>query len=312
MALPRATSRFAPSPTGEPHPGTLLSALLVWLDARHDGAQALLRLEDVDHTRSTPALAQAMIDGLAWLGLTWDAVVVQSRRRAAHEAAIDELARRDLLYACTCSRKARAGGRRAADGSLVYDNRCRDHLLGEAQWRSSPAALRVRLPLDVVQIKDEGGADLSQAPARDLGDPVVRSNNGAIAYMLAVVVDDAADGITRVVRGRDLAPSTATQVALQRLLGYPTPTYRHHPLLLAAAGGDKLAKLHGSYPLSQLRAAGLTAPQLCGMLAALIGLTPAATPIEPASLVRDFSWQRVAVADVAVRFEAASAQLRRV
>lgn len=311
MASQRATSRFAPSPTGEPHPGTLLSGLLVWLDARHDGAQALLRLEDVDHTRSTPALAQAMIDGLAWLGLTWDAVVVQSQRRDAHEAAIDELARQGLLYACTCSRKARAGGPRAADGSLVYDNRCRDRALGAAQWRSSPAALRVRLPDDVVQVRDEGGADLSQAPARAMGDPVVRSNNGAIAYMLAVVVDDAADGITRIVRGRDLAPSTATQVALQQLLGLATPTYRHHPLLLAN-GGDKLAKLHGSYPLSQLCAAGLTAPQLCGMLAAIVGLTKASTPIEPAALVRDFSWQRVTSHDVAVRFEAASAQLLRI
>ncbi|MBK9073171.1 MAG: hypothetical protein IPL79_19555 [Myxococcales bacterium] len=303
-----ATSRFAPSPTGEPHPGTLLSALLVWLDARHDGAQALLRLEDVDHTRSTPALAQAMIDGLAWLGLTWDAVVLQSKRRGAHDAAIDELARLGVLYACTCSRKARAGGRRAADGSLIYDNRCRESVLSAAQWRSSPAALRVCLPDGVVQVRDEGGADLSQAPARDLGDPVVRSNNGAIAYMLAVVVDDAADGITRIVRGRDIAPSTATQVALQRMLGYPTPTYRHHPLLLAAEG-EKLAKLHGSYPLSHLRAAGLTAPQLCGMLAALMGLTSEATSTSPDALVRDFSWQRVAADDVAVRFDPAQARL---
>lgn len=311
MPALRHAARFAPSPTGEPHPGTLLSALLVWLDARQHGARTLLRLEDVDHTRSTPALTQGMIEGLAWFGLAWDAVAVQSGRRADHEAALDELARQGVLYACTCSRKDRASARRAADGSHVYANTCRHRVLSAAAWRNSPHALRARLPAGVVHVQDEGGAELSQDPALAMGDPIVRSNNGAIAYMLAVVVDDAADGITRVVRGRDIAPSTATQVALQRLLGYRAPTYRHHPLLLTSVAGDKLAKLHGSYPLSLLRNAGLTAPALCGMLAAFVGLAPEATPLAPAALVRDFSWQHLTADDVAIGFEPATARLFR-
>ena len=294
--------RFAPSTTGEAHPGTLLSALLVWLDARARGGQALLRLEDLDPTRATEAWAAQMIDALAWLGLTWDGVVVQSGRTAAHEAALDALAAAGRLYPCACSRGDRAaGGQRAPDGGWAYANRCRGRPLPASGWRASAEPLRAQLDDDRVELVDLGGLDLSQTPAREMGDPVVRRRDGAIAYQLAVVVDDAAAGVTDVVRGRDIAPSTATQVLLQRALGLPGVRYRHHLLLLGAERGDKLAKLHGSIPWSAVRAR-YTGPALCGWLAAAVGLAARPAPCAPADLVATFAWPRVAHHDLVVRF----------
>lgn len=291
-------SRFAPSTTGEAHPGTLLAGLLVWLDARARGGRALLRLEDLDVTRVRASWAQQMIEACAWLGLAWDATVVQSDRRAAHEAALDALFAQGRLYPCTCSRAQRAGGRRAPDGGWAYDNVCRGTPL--ADWRTSPHALRVQLDDTRVELVDDGGLDLSQTPARDLGDPVVRRKDGVIAYQLAVVVDDGDAAITDVIRGRDIAPSTATQVLLQRLLGLPTPRYRHHFLLLESSA-HKLAKLHGSIPFSQLRAAH-AGPALCGILAHAAGVADTPAPCTPASLVARFDWQRVPRADRLARF----------
>jgi glutamyl-Q tRNA(Asp) synthetase len=297
-------SRFAPSTTGEAHPGTLLAALLVWLDARSRGGRAVLRLEDLDVTRTKAAWAEQMIEACAWLGLDWDEIVVQSDRRAAHEAALDELAAAGRLYPCSCSRAARAGGRRAPDGSWAYDNTCRGRTLPSGGWRAMPGAtgaLRVRLDDDRIELHDDGGLDLSQTPARDLGDPVVRRRDGVIAYQLAVVIDDHDAAITDIIRGRDIAPSTATQVMLQRLLGMPTPRYRHHFLLLEPGAG-KLAKLHGSLPFSQLRARH-DGPALCGILAHAAGLAPTPLPCRPAELIEAFDWRRVPSCDRVARWD---------
>lgn len=291
--------RFAPSPTGEAHPGTLLSALLVWLDARACGGRALLRIEDLDVARAKPAWVQLLVGACDWLGLDWDEVVMQSNRGAAHEAALDHLVAAGLLYACTCSRADRAGGRRAPDGSWAYENRCRERVL--TAWRETTEAIRVRLPDDHVALIDELGVDLSQTPAVDMGDPIVRRRDGVIAYHLAVVVDDADAGVTDVVRGRDIAPSTATQVLLQRLLGYPTPRYRHHFLLLEPAG-DKLAKLHGSIPFGEL-SARYRGDELCGLLAYAAGLLASPKPCPPNDLVADFSWARIGREDRVVRWD---------
>ena len=294
-------SRFAPSTTGEAHPGTLLAGLLVWLDARARGGRAVLRLEDLDVTRTRAVWADQMIEACAWLGLAWDGVVVQSARRAAHEAALDVLAAHGRLYPCTCSRAARAGGRRAPDGSWAYDNVCRGRALPAGGWRASLDAIRVQLDDDRIELRDDGGLDLSQAPARELGDPVVRRRDGVIAYQLAVVVDDHDAGITDVIRGRDIAPSTATQVMLQRLLGLATPRYRHHFLLLEPGAG-KLAKLHGSIPFSELRARH-DGPGLCGVLAHAAGLASGA-PCTPDELVAGFDWRRVPTRDRVARWTA--------
>jgi len=312
-------SRFAPSTTGEAHPGTLLAALLVWLDARARGGRAILRLEDLDVARVRAAWSAQLVEACAWLGLAWDEVVVQSDRRAAHEAALDALAAAGRLYPCVCSRAARAGGRRAPDGSWAYDNTCRARPLPAGGWRAVDDALRVRLDSDRIALVDEGGLDLSQTPARELGDPIVRRRDHVIAYQLAVVVDDRDAQVTDVVRGRDIAPSTATQVMLQRLLGFPTPRYRHHFLLLepprdgAAAASPpaepaspptKLAKLHGSIPFSQLRARH-DGPALCGILAHAAGLLDAPRPCRPDELVATFAWSRVPTTDRVARWTGA-------
>jgi hypothetical protein len=318
-------SRFAPSTTGEAHPGTLLAALLVWLDARSRGGQVVLRLEDLDVTRTKAAWAAQMIEACRWLGLDWDAVCVQSDRRAAHEAALDALAARGRLYPCTCSRAGRVGGRRAPDGGWAYDNTCRGRALPTGGWRAATEALRVRLDDDRIELYDDGGLDLSQTPARDMGDPVVRRRDRVIAYQLAVVVDDRDAAITDVIRGRDIAPSTATQVMLQRLLGMPTPRYRHHFLLLEPPrggpspqgdadpgfaadqhrsirlGARKLAKLHGSLPFSQLRARH-DGPALCGILAHAAGLAPTVAPCRPGELIESFDWRRVPAVDRVARW----------
>jgi glutamyl/glutaminyl-tRNA synthetase len=295
-------SRFAPSTTGEAHPGTLLAALLVWLDARARGGTAMLRLEDLDTTRVKAAWADQLVAALTWLGLTWDATVVQSGRSAAHEAALDALAAQGRLYPCTCSRAARAGGRRAPDGGWAYANTCRGTPLPPGGWRAvADANVRVQLEDARIELVDALGVDLSQTPATEMGDPIVRRRDGVIAYQLAVVVDDADAGITDVVRGRDIAPSTATQVMLQRLLALPTPVYRHHFLLLEDSG-EKLAKLHGSIPFSQL-SARYTGPALCGWLAYAAQLQASPEPCTPSELVESFDWARIPQADRLVRFD---------
>jgi glutamyl/glutaminyl-tRNA synthetase len=293
--------RFAPSTTGEAHPGTLLAALLAWLDARAAGGRIVLRLENLDHTRCRPEWAPQMIADLAWLGLDWDETVDQQTQRAAHEAALDALAAAGRLYPCTCSRRDRAGGRRAPDGGWAYPNTCRARPLPAAGWRASHDPLRARLDDGPIAVIDESGLDLTQDAAVDMGDPIVVRRDGVIAYQLVVVVDDAVSGVTRVVRGRDIAPSTATQVALQRALGLPTPVYRHH-LLLVESHGEKLAKLHGSAPATELRAR-YRGDELCGLLAHAIGLAPDAAPRQPADLVRDFSWSRVRERDLITRWD---------
>lgn len=294
--------RFAPSSTGQAHPGTLLAGLLAWLDARAQGGQILLRLEDLDPQRCKPEFSQGLQQDLAWLGLDWDAVQVQSQHAEAHAAALDALAAQGRLYACQCSRQTlRSHGRRAPDGSFAYPNSCRPRTVQPAQWRTCTEPLRVRLPDGPVQPRDLGGRLLAQSPAQILGDPVVRRRDTAVAYQLAVVVDDAAWGVTHIVRGHDIAPSTATQVALGQLLGYLTPVYRHH-LLLCEAHGNKLAKLHGSVGTAVLRQ-HLTGPQVCGFLAHAVGLQADAAPTTPAALLPGFSWARVRTTDRLVRWD---------
>lgn len=296
--------RFAPSTTGQAHPGTLLAGLLAWLDARSRGGRVVLRLEDLDRTRARAGWADELQEAAAWLGLDWDAVVVQSGAAARHEAALDALAAAGRLYPCACSRADRAGGRRAPDGGWAYDNTCRGRALPVGGWRESVEPLRAQLDDDRVELVDDGGLDLSQTPARDLGDPVVRRRDRAIAYQLAVVVDDAALGVTDIVRGRDIAPSTATQVMLQRLLSLPTPRYRHHFLLLEPSG-DKLAKLHGSIPFSDVRAR-YRGDELCGVLAAAAHLGDG-SPTTPRALLAGFDWARVTRDDLVARWDGALA-----
>jgi glutamyl/glutaminyl-tRNA synthetase len=290
-------SRFAPSTTGPAHPGTLLAALLCWLDARSRGSRLVLRLEDLDPERCRPAWSDGMVEALAWLGLDWDESVAQSSRAANHDAALDRLADLGRLYPCRCSRSdLRTGAKRPlAEGGFAYPGTCRERSLPRTGWRSAREPLRARLPEDWIELADESGSDLSGDPSREPGDPIVRRRDGAIAYHLAGVVDDGAAAVTRVVRGRDLAATTATQVALQQLLGIPTPTYRHH-LLLLERRGEKLAKLHGAVGFPDLRAA-YSAAALCGVLARAAGLRARDEPVTPRDLLSEFAWSRVGSGD---------------
>lgn len=297
-----ARGRFAPSTTGRAHPGTLLAGLLCWLDARSQGAEAWLRLEDLDPERCTPALATGLREDLTWFGLQWDGVCAQHERLALYGDALDRLAAAGRLYPSPTSRgDLQRLGRRGPDGGWAYDNRDRDRALPMGGWRACTEPLRVRLDDGPVSVRDEDGSDLSQDPAAELGDPVVRRRDGAFSYQLVCVVDDADMGITRVVRGRDIASSTATQVALQKLLHLATPTYRHH-LLLLEGDGNKLAKLHGAVAAPELRAA-YSGAELCGLLAHWAGLLSEAHPVKPDDLIADFAWDRVRRDDLPVRWD---------
>ncbi|MFT5429890.1 MAG: glutamyl-Q tRNA(Asp) synthetase, partial [Myxococcota bacterium] len=246
-----SVGRFAPSPTGPAHPGTFLSGLLAWLDARSNGARFVLRLEDIDQQRSKAAYASAMVEDLAWLGLDWDELVVQSERRDAHYQALDQLAERDLLYGCTCSRATlRATAAVASDGSRLYPGTCRGRVLGSQNWRDFDGTVRYRVADITTTVRQIQGPDRVMRPAVEMGDPVVRRKDGAVTYNLAVVVDDIEKRVTRVVRGNDILPSTGIHAALYRDFSQPTPAYWHHPLLLeerlSRGDGTKLSKLNGS------------------------------------------------------------------
>ncbi len=295
------TCRFAPTTSGPAHPGTLLAALLCWLDARTRRAHIALRLEDIDPGRCTPASAADMREALAWFDLDWDSESLQSENENSHAAALDRLAEQGRLYPCRCSRNEIArSGERAADGGWRYPGTCRPRPLPAGSWRECRDALRLRLDTGCVTPRDEGDLDLAQDPLRDMGDPVLRRRDGAVAYHLAAVADDAAQGVTRVVRGRDLAPSTAIHVVLQRMLGFPTPAYRHH-LLLLEERGDKLAKLHGAVGWSKLRRHYLPG-ELCGILACAAGLIDEPRSTTPRELLGHFSWERVRDEDRTLRW----------
>jgi glutamyl/glutaminyl-tRNA synthetase len=287
----KTVCRFAPSSTGRAHPGTLLAGLLAWLDARSCGAEFILRLEDLDPERSKPEWRDGLLDDLRWFGLDWDRLELQSENASRHAAALDRLQSLQRLYPCSCSRaRLKESGQVAADGGRVYPGFCRDRQLA-GDWRQCQDPLRCRITETVRGLIDESGFDLSQNIEQAMGDPVLRRRDGAIAYQLAVVVDDAAVGTTRIVRGRDIAASTATQVVLQQLLGLPVPVYRHH-LLLLEPRGEKFAKLHGAVGADVLRR-HLVPQALCGLLAQVSGIKEDGHSCLPVELVSCFDWRKI-------------------
>lgn len=237
--------RFAPSPTGPLHAGSLVAALASYLDARvHHGAW-LVRIEDVDEGRSMPGAAEGMLALLRQLGMQWDGEVVwQSRRGTLYQAAFDTLGAR--AYPCGCNRREIADSRLGTgpDGSAIYPGTCRAGLAPGKSMRS----LRLRMPepgADTVGFVDRFAGRIEQRLALDAGDFVLKRADGFWAYQLAVVVDDAAQGVTDVVRGADLLDSTPRQIYLQRVLGLPTPRYLHVPVLRNEQG-EKLSKQTGA------------------------------------------------------------------
>ncbi len=233
------TGRFAPSPTGPLHFGSLLAALASCLEARQQDGQWLVRMEDIDPPREVAGAADLILHTLERYGFEWDGpVLFQSRRDEAYRAVLDDLRRNDMLYACRCSRRETLEA--AAAANLVpgiYPGTCRS--AGHAVDR--PGALRVRADGAVIEFADRLQGTQRQNLEREVGDFVVRRADGLWAYQLAVVVDDADQGITDIVRGSDLLDSTPRQIHLQRLLGLSTPTYLHLPVAVNAAG-EKLSK----------------------------------------------------------------------
>jgi len=298
--------RFAPTTSGRAHPGTLLAGLLAWLDARSGSGRFLVRMEDIDPGARDSASREGLLDDLTWFGLSWDELIWQSSRTAAHEAALDALAQAGVLYECRCSRTTvKAAGLPSAAGGWVYPGTCRRHAVQD--WRASGQNLRVNLAGCRVAVKDESGADLGQEIDTAMGDPLVRRSDGGVTYQLAVVVDDAEAGVTRVVRGRDLATSTATQVALRQLLGLPIPVYRHH-LLLLEPQGTKLAKLHQSIGADTIRQ-HQSPDAVRGFLAWAAGLEPTPEPVSLEALLNDFDWRRVRTDDLVVLWDGAALRL---
>ena len=256
--LVRYIGRFAPSPTGPLHAGSLVAALASWLDARAHGGQWLVRIEDVDTPRCIAGADQLILQQLATCGLVPDAPVMwQSQRGDAYLAALDTLIANGWAYPCGCSRKeiedaqALMGHTRERHTAAVYPGTCRDGLNGKAAraWR-----LNVQRVIDDLKLAtplawhDRLLGPQQQDVAQEVGDFVLRRADGLWAYQLAVVVDDAAQGITHIVRGEDLTDNTARQIVLQLALSLPTPIYMHTPLVLGE-NGEKLSKQNGAEAL---------------------------------------------------------------
>jgi glutamyl-Q tRNA(Asp) synthetase len=241
-------TRFAPSPTGRLHLGHAYSALLNHRRAREGGGRMLLRIEDIDTARCRPEFTKGMIDDLRWLGFDWDAYELQSAHAARHAAALERLRAMGLVYPCTCTRAEIAASASAphGDGGSVYPGTCRGRTDAPegAAWRLDVARAAVLAGV-------AGGAD----------DIVLARKGLGVAYHLAVVVDDAAAGVTHVIRGRDLESATPVQNLLQALLGLPTPRYTHHSLV-AGPDGKRLAKRTPGATLADLRAAGVDPARL--------------------------------------------------
>ncbi|HEX8740363.1 MAG TPA: tRNA glutamyl-Q(34) synthetase GluQRS [Casimicrobiaceae bacterium] len=247
--LPPRRGRFAPSPTGHLHFGSLVAALASHADARHAGAEWHLRIEDVDVPRVRRGAADAILRDLERLGFAWDGPVwTQSKRVDAYAAALETLHAAGLVYRCRCTRRELAHARRNAQGEPVYPGHCRLDPTRAAGSRDA-IAWRIRVPAGPTTIVDRHYGLQCQDLAAEVGDFVVRRSDGMFAYQLAVVVDDAAQGITDVVRGADLLASTPRQVFLQSSLGLPTPRYLHVPVAVDRAGA-KLSKHLGARALA--------------------------------------------------------------
>ena len=242
--------RFAPSPTGPLHFGSLVAAVASWLDARAAGGRWSVRIEDVDAPRTVTGAADAILRALEACGLGWDGPVVRQGDRAAlYAGALARLRERGLAYRCRCSRREVADSALRGIEGAVYPGTCR----GLEIPAEEGAAERFRVDPGIVTFEDRVRGRVAQDVAREVGDFIVRRRDGLFAYQLAVVVDDADQGVTDVVRGADLLASTPRQILLQRALGLPTPRYLHFPVAVDPRG-EKLSKRHAAPPLDAANA----------------------------------------------------------
>ncbi len=282
------TGRFAPSPTGDLHIGNLRTALAAWLFARSTSSDFVLRFEDLDRVTSSLEHEARQAESLRLLGLDWDGRPFrQSDRFDAYEDAIGDLTDAGLTYRCWCSRREIREAASAPHGRTVsYPGTCRDltaRRMAELERSDRPAALRLRCSSTRVTVVDRLHGEFTA----EVDDFVLRRGDGVPAYNLAVVIDDAAQGVQEVVRADDLLESTHRQVMLQGLLGLPTPSYAHVPLVLAPDGA-RLAKRHGAVTLPDRVTAGDTPERVTAVLAASLGIEVPESEITPVRLLDRF------------------------
>lgn len=301
--------RLAPSPTGELHLGHARSFLVAWWHARSRGGKVVLRLDDIDVERASQAHIDAARRDLEWLGLDWDgAPVIESSRIGELSRAAARLVVVEMAYPCVCTRGelARVAAEQRSSEEQIgapqtvrelrYPGTCRDrfHSLADAERETGlPAGLRLWVEPGMVHFIDEIAGPQSFDVADDVGDFLIQRRSGAPAYQLACVIDDALDGVTEVVRGDDLLPSTARQLLVQRALGLPAPRYAHLPLVLDHSGA-RLAKRNAALSLATLRAQGVDPRSIVTWAAAVSGQTPSRTGrITAADLLDSFTLARL-------------------
>lgn len=325
--LPTCVGRLAPSPTGAQHVGNARTYLLAWLSARSQQGRVLLRIEDIDSPRVKPWAVQQALDDLRWLGLDWDEGpdrpaplsptaafapqrYIQTQRLELYAAALETLKAQELVYPCTCSRRdieAAASAPHAGQEGPRYPGTCAGRSVRDAtSCAARPFAWRLRVdqaarrlsgmtgntPGFSVTYHDRYAGEQSADVVRDLGDFVVAKGDGQPAYQLAVVVDDHEMGVTEVVRGDDLIPSTFRQLLLYGVFGWQPPQFAHVPLVVGP-DGRRLAKRHGDTRISLLREAGVPAERLVGFLAWTCGLQDKPEPATPRELVSAFAWEKL-------------------
>ena len=283
------TGRFAPSPSGRIHLGNILCCLLAWLSARQKGGRVILRIEDLDIARCPRRYGEQMCRDIQWLGLDWDEGPVIGGPSGPYEQS-----RRTALY--------QAALRHREDGQVVYPGTCRGLTAEQAAERARRTgrapALRLWVPEEEITFTDGHMGEYREWLPADCGDFLLRRSDGIFAYQLAVVVDDAAMGVTEVVRGADLLASTPRQLLLYRLLGLEAPAFYHFPLLLGS-DGQRLSKRNADAGLDTL-GERYTAPEILGKLAYLAGFNPSAEPRSGESLLEDFAWEKVPRADIRI------------
>lgn len=310
-SLNAVVGRFAPSPSGRMHLGNIYAALMSWLSVKSRNGKWILRIEDLDPQRSRPEYAKMIEDDLLWLGLQWDegglegkghaGPYVQSLRSDIYQRHFDKLAENGIVYPCSCTRAdiMSTQAPHLSDGRVVYSGRCRpDHLpVTFNPIDFDGKAARIAVGDCDIEFDDMIAGHQCYNLARDCGDFIIRRKDGAWAYQLAVVVDDALMGVTEVMRGEDLLLSAAQQIYLYRLLGYTPPRFAHLPLLCNGQG-QRLSKRDGAMSMEVLRK-DFSREALLGHIAHISGLTPSAQAISLDELLLHYEQRNNIAANVA-------------
>lgn len=296
--------RFAPTPSGYMHLGNAWAAILAWAAAQSCGGHVILRIDDLDtRARGREELTAQLISDLTWLGLTWEGEpIYQSQRQASYQAALDSLSAQGLIYPCFCRRADlhAADAPHASDGTPIYAGTCA-HLspkeLEHAYQTGKVPAFRLRMPKDFelsaeISFTDVARGTYRQNLAREVGDFIVQRSDGVFAYQLACAVDDGELGVTQVTRGGDLLSSTPRQIYIQKLLGLPTPTYIHIPLLMAP-DGHRLSKRNLDRDLKSMRADGVQPESVWGEVAHLLGYVDKNVPLSKSEFMNYFDLEQL-------------------